>query len=318
MIINNKWLNGVMGVVVGDALGCPVQFMRREEIKNRPAGLVTGMEGHGTYDMPIGTWTDDSSMALATLASLHELGTIDLEDIMTRFIDWYEDGDYTPFGEAFDIGNTCSLAIEDYEKNHNLATCGRTGDHSNGNGSLMRIIPACLYAYEKGLSDDDAVKVIHEVSGLTHNHLRSKMACGLYYFCIKQIIDGNGNIRERLQRGMDKGFEYYEKNIENRVELARFSRLRDLNEFAMTHEANIKSSGYVVDSLEAAIWSLITTQSFKDCLLVAVNLGDDTDTIGAIAGGVAGLFYGYDCIPEDWISVIRRREWIENLCDKLE
>lgn len=318
MIINNKWLNGVMGVVVGDALGCPVQFMRREEIKNRPAGLVTGMEGHGTYDMPIGTWTDDSSMALATLASIHELGTIDLEDIMTRFIDWYEDGDYTPFGEAFDIGNTCSLAIEEYEKNHNLATCGRTGEHSNGNGSLMRIIPVCLYAYEKRLSDDDAVKVIHEVSGLTHNHLRSKMACGLYYFCIKQIIDGNGNIRERLQRGMDKGFEYYENNIENRVELARFSRLRDLNEFAITSEDEIKSSGYVVDSLEAAIWSLITTQSFKDCLLVAVNLGDDTDTIGAIAGGVAGLFYGYDCIPEDWISVIRRRERIENLCDKLE
>ncbi len=97
------WLDGVMGVVIGDALGCPGQFMEREEIKNRPAGLVKGMEGHGTYDMPVGAWNDDTSMALATLDSIRELRTIDLEDIMTRFIDWYEDGDYAPFGEAFDI-----------------------------------------------------------------------------------------------------------------------------------------------------------------------------------------------------------------------
>ena len=116
------WLDGMMGVVIGDALGCPVQFMEREEIKNRPAGPVKGMEGHGTYDMPVGTWTDDSSMALATLDSIRELRTIDYEDIMTRFVDWYEDGDYTPFGEAFDIGYTCSYAIEEYEKNQAMRT----------------------------------------------------------------------------------------------------------------------------------------------------------------------------------------------------
>lgn len=309
------WLDGMMGVVIGDALGCPVQFMKREEIKNRPAGPVKGMEGHGTYDMPVGTWTDDSSMALATLDSIRELRTIDYEDIMTRFVDWYEDGDYTPFGEAFDIGYTCSYAIEEYEKNHNLATCGRTGDHSNGNGSLMRIIPACLYAYEKGLSDDEAIKVIHEVSGLTHNHMRSKIACGLYYFCLKSILNEKESLQDRLQLGLDQGFAFYENDIINRVELTYYGRIRNLQEFLQAPEQEIKSSGYVVDSLEAAIWSLIKTGSLRDCLLTAVNLGDDTDTIAAIAGGLAGIYYGYENIPSEWLDVIKKREWIENLCD---
>ncbi len=309
----NNWINGVMGVIVGDALGCPVQFMSRSKIAAR--GLVTGMEGHGTYDMPAGTWTDDGSMTLALLDSIRELGIIDLEDIMTRFVDWYEDGEYTQYGEAFDMGNTCSRAIEDFERNHDVATCGGRSDHSNGNGSLMRIIPACLYAYEKKMSPADAVKMIHEVSGLTHNHLRSKMACGLYYFCVKAIIDGDGSLAERLQAGMDEGFAFYESDISNMTELSYYGRLRDLKGFAVVDATDIRTTGYVVDSLEAAIWCLITTDTFKDCLLKAVNLGDDTDTVGAIAGGLAGLYCGYEEIPDEWLSVIKDRNMVEELCE---
>ncbi len=113
--MKNIWLDGVMGVVVGDALGCPVQFMSREEIARRPKGPVTGMEGHGTYNKPEGTWTDDGSMTLALLDSIREKKDVDLDDIMSRFVAWYEKGAYTPFGEPFDMGNTCSRAIELYE-----------------------------------------------------------------------------------------------------------------------------------------------------------------------------------------------------------
>ncbi len=310
----NIWLSGVMGVVVGDALGCPVQFLSRDEIIDR--GPITGMEGNGTYDMPEGTWTDDSSLTLATLDSIRDLGSIVLEDIMDRFVDWYEKGEYTPFGEAFDIGNTCSFAIEAYERERDTASCGRTSEHSNGNGALMRILPACLYIYDRKLPVNEAIKTVHEVSGLTHSHLRSKIACGLYYFCVRAIIDGDGSLKERLQNGLDAGFEYYEDDIANRVELSYYGRLRDMAEFAEVTEAGIKSTGYVVDSLEAAIWSLIRTDNFRGCLLTAVNLGDDTDTIGAIAGGLAALYYGYEDIPKDWLDVIQRREWIEGLCDK--
>ena len=312
----NNWINGVIGVIVGDALGCPVQFMSRSEIAAR--GLVTGMEGHGSYDMPAGTWTDDGSMTLALLDSIRELGVIDPEDIMTRFVDWYEDGEYTQYGEAFDMGNTCSRAIEDFERNHDVATCGGTSSHSNGNGSLMRIIPACLYAYEKKMPVEDTVKMIHEVSGLTHNHLRSKMACGLYYFCVKAILDGDGSLAERLQTGMDEGFAFYESDISNLTELSYYGRLRDLKEFAAVDSTDIRTTGYVVDSLEAAIWCLITTDTFKDCLLKAVNLGDDTDTVGAIAGGLAGIYYGYETIPVDWLEAIVKRDMVEEMCNKVQ
>ena len=310
----NIWLDGMMGVIVGDALGCPVQFMGRDEIAGRLAGPVRGMESGGVYRMPEGTWTDDSSMALAALDSIRELGEVDLEDIMTRFVDWYEDGEYTPFGEAFDMGNTCSLAIEKFERERDPMTCGGTSEYSNGNGSLMRIMPACLYAYDRKLPESEAVEVVHEVGGLTHNHLRARIACGLYYFCVRGILNGDGLLNERLQKGLDEGFAFYENNIANRVELSHYGRLRNLKEFAETPEDAIKSSGYVVDSMEAAIWSLIRTSSFKECLLTAVNLGDDTDTIGAIAGGLAALYYGYDRIPKEWLAVIQRRDWIEELC----
>ena len=310
----NLWLDGMMGVIVGDALGDPVQFMSRKEILNRASGPVTGMESGGVYQMPAGTWTDDSSMALATLDSIVKIGKIDLEDIMNRFVNWYEDGEYTPFGEPFDMGNTCSNAIERFEQEGNPMTCGGTGDRSNGNGSLMRIMPACLYAYTKKLDDIEAVKVVHEVSGLTHNHLRSKIACGLYYFCVKEVIDGDGGLEKRLENGLNHGFSFYEKDITNLTQLNYYGRLRELNDFAKMPEAMIKSSGYVVDSLEAAIWSLLQTENFRECLLTAVNLGDDTDTIGAIAGGLAALYYGYNKIPAEWLDAIQRREWIEDMC----
>ena len=180
----------------------------------------------------------------------------------------------------------------------------------------MRILPACLYAYNKKLSVRNAVQIVHEIGGLTHNHLRAKIACGLYYFCVKEILEGDGTLSERLQKGLDEGFAFYESDISNQNELLYYGKLRNLKEFAALAEIEIKSSGYVVDSMEAAIWSLVNTENVRDCLLRAVNLGDDADTVGAIAGGLAGLYYGYDEIPKEWIDVIRRREWIEDLCIK--
>ena len=137
----NIWLDGMMGLVVGDALGVPVQFLSRDEIKNRPEGLVTGMEAGGVYNMPEGTWSDDSSMALATLASIIDKKCADPADIMMRFVKWEMNGEYTPFGEAFDQGNTCSSAIYRFAKLPDIKTCGSTGEYANGNGALMRILP---------------------------------------------------------------------------------------------------------------------------------------------------------------------------------
>ena len=324
--MKNIWLDGIMGLVVGDALGCPVQFMNREEIRER--GLVAGMEGYGTYNMPEGTWTDDSSMALATMDSIIKTRGIDPEDIMKRFVSWEFEGEYTPFGQAFDQGITCSNAIWKFRDTGNYRTCGRTGEHANGNGALMRILPVCLYYIEREKPDEEAVQGIHVTSGLTHNHLRSKMACGLYYFLAKEIIKGTaeyhnglrrveqGRLKTCLQRGIDAGLKYYGQDKENLQEMTHFGRLFDLGSFSKTPEDEILSTGYVIDSLEAAIWCLLTTESLKECLLKAVNLGDDTDTVAAIAGGLAGLYYGYDRIPADWLAVIKERTYVEEMCRK--
>ena len=317
--MKNIWVNGMMGVVVGDALGMPVQFWDRAELKMNP---VKTMQGYGTYHMPPGTWSDDSSMAWATLESMKEKGDIDYADIMERFVEWLYDGKYTPAGIAFDQGHTCEDAINNFRKKKDYRTCGKTGKMDNGNGSLMRIMPACLFVYEKVRRKEwdlmQAMDCIHQVSALTHNHLRSKMACGIYYFMVKNIIEGSGSLSERLQSGVDEALDFYHEDIFNFVELAHYTRLFELDEFAKCEEDTIKSTGYVVDSLEAAIWSLITTDTLEEGLLKAVNLGEDTDTIGAIAGGLGALFYGYDSVPEEWRKQIIKEEEIIASCRIME
>ena len=311
----NIWLNGIMGVVVGDALGCPVQFESRKEVARHP---VTGMRGYGTFNLPEGSWTDDSSLTIALLESIRRTGKIDLDDIMENFMKWLYNGEFTPYGESYDIGRGTMQAINRYRKNRNAKNCGGDEEWNNGNGSLMRIIPACLFCYRQGMSDEDAVRSVHLVSGLTHAHLRAKIACGLYFFMIRSVLDGQGSLTERLQAGLDHGFAYYESAGTDAAELAHYDRLRNLAAFAETPAENISSSGYVLHTLEAAVWTLTTTDSFEENLLKAVNLGRDTDTVGAITGGLAALYYGYESIPEAWLRELKKREWIEELCEKAD
>ena len=312
----NIWLNGIMGVVVGDALGCPVQFESREEVARH---TVTGIRGYGTFNLPEGSWTDDSSLTIALLESIRRVGEIDLDDIMGNFMKWLYDGEFTPYGESYDIGRGTMQAINRYKKNRKAKKCGGDEEWNNGNGSLMRIMPACLYCSvmeSSGMySDRDAIDVIHSVGGLTHAHIRSNIACGLYFFMAKYILFREGSLQERIQEGLTQGFAFYESYLADKENLHYYDRLKDLEAFKSLPADKIKSTGYVVDALEAAVWSLITTDSFDQALLKAVNLGDDTDTVGAIAGGLAGLYYGYDAIPEDWLSAIKRREWIEEMCE---
>ena len=309
------WKEGILGVVVGDALGCPVQFESREEVAEHP---VTGMRGHGTFNLPAGSWTDDSSLTLALLDSICNTGRLDLKDIMDHFADWLDNGAFTPYGYAYDIGGGTLEAIEAYQRKGNPLLCGGRSEWNNGNGSLMRIMPACLYCYSKGMKDEDAVRAIQAVGSLTHAHIRANIACCLYYFMVREVLDGEGGLRERLQKGLDRGFAVLEQQGTDPENLAFYSRLRDLTAFAQTPAEQIRSTGYVVDTLEAVLWSLTTTESFREALLKVVNLGRDTDTCGAIAGGLAAMYYGFDAIPEEWGREIQRLEWIEELCEKAE
>ena len=310
--MRNIWKDGVFGVVIGDALGCPVQFEDRSEVAQHP---VTNMRGNGTFNLPAGSWTDDSSMTLALLDSICRTGALELKDIMNNFVDWLDNGAFTPYGKSFDIGNGTIRAITAYKHKGKPRHCGGTSEWNNGNGSLMRILPACLYCYRKELNDSDAIREIHDVGSLTHAHIRSNIACGLYYFMICEVLEGTDELINRLQKGLDRGFAFYEKKLADHENILYYNRLRDLTQFAREKEESIRSSGYVVDTLEAVVWSLITTSSFEEALLKAVNLGNDTDTVGAITGGLAALFYGFDAIPSQWIQELKKRESIEKLCE---
>ena len=297
-----KIKDSIMGFVVGDALGVPYEFSSREEMKKDPA---TDMIGYGTYNMPPGTFSDDSSLVLATMNSIIHKNEIDYEDILAEFVKWYQDSKYTQYNNTFDIGTTTLESLNNYIKGENPLECGGREERDNGNGSLMRILPLAFV-------DDMDYETIENVSGLTHDHDRSKIACVFYVELVKAVANDK-TISEAVNIASEKIKNHYNSN-EN---LSYFNRITD-GSICDLSSNDIKSSGYVIDTLESVVYILLNTYNFKDSILHAVDLGGDTDTIAAIVGGVSGLYYGYDSIPEDWISKIKCSERIIELCDKYE
>lgn len=264
--------SAIYGIAVGDALGVPYEFKKRGSFN------CTDMVGYGTHNQKVGTWSDDTSMTIATCKSLKENDKkVNISDITINFKDWLYNAKFTPFGRVFDCGITTQTALNSGKGLDDL--------YSNGNGSLMRILPLAFV--------DCSNEEIENVSAITHAHDISKEACKIYIEIAKQLILGK-NIKEII------------KNI--KVSDV-YSRLKIIDTLS---ENDIKSSGYVVDTLEACIWCLINTNNYKDAVLKAVNLGDDTDTVGAVTGGLAGIMYGYDNIPDNWIKLLQNKKLIDN------
>lgn len=291
-----KFYDAIIGFVVGDALGVPFEFCKRDTFK------ATDMIGYGTYNQQPGTWSDDSSLTLATIESMVRTGRIDPDDIMHNFYKWYFFGEFTPYGQVFDVGNTTKMAIQRYRyEGVKPLHCGGTDVRDNGNGSLMRILPLAFTGC--------GIRKVYAVSDLTHAHCISEIACGIYYNIAKALIEGYSK-HDAVK---------WACSVSGGVP-AEFERIECMNMIPVDR-SDIKSTGYVIDTLEAALWCFLTTDSFKDCVLTAVNLGDDTDTVAAISGGLAGIYYGIGGdkgIPEEWISQIARKEWIKYLCDEFE
>ncbi len=315
-MINKEVIKAVVvGHAVADALGVPVEFESREQLKKHP---VEKMEGYGTYPVPAGSWSDDTSMTLGALDSLAN-GHIDFDEVMDNFGKWYYENEYTPTGKLFDVGNTCARAIENYYiRKMTFDECGLSGDNSNGNGSLMRIHPHCLFLIMKNYEDGEALKIIDVASALTHAHKRSKFACEIYYFILKEILNkpeknsiitGLKIAREKID-WTEEEYEIYNSRLFMKIAML------DDDSCVPLEESEIKSGGYVIDTIEGAIWCLLNTSSYEECVLKAVNLGADTDTVAAIAGGLAGAIYGYSSIPKTWLEVLKKREYIEEICER--
>ena len=323
-----KIIEGALfGVAVGDALGVPVEFKSRRRIAKDP---VTGMRGYGTYDQSPGTWSDDSSLTFCLAEAL--TSEFDLHTIRQNFVRWYRENFWTPHGEVFDIGITTATAIGNLEGGQEPHKAGPTDEYSNGNGSLMRILPLLFYIRNKPLPE--RFSITHQVSSITHGHIRSAIACFYYLEFARHLLDGKSKfeayqclrdelpaqLRDELPAqsrdelpGQTSAPEVFPINP---TEIAHFDRLLkgDIHELPVE---KISSSGYVIHALEASIWCLLTTDGYAEAVLKAVNLGEDTDTTGAITGGLAGLLYGMDAIPEEWLAVLARREDIEDLAQRV-
>lgn len=264
--------DAVYGLAVGDALGVPVEFCRRGTFH------VKGMEGHGTYNLPAGTWSDDTSLTLATCDSIRRRGYIDRADMRERFCLWLFRGAYTPFGTTFGVGRTTRAAL--------VLGKGQRSPTSNGNGSLMRIIPLAF--------TDAADDHVRAVSAMTHAHPIAMDGCASLVRIAKDIIKG--------------------KSLEAAVHLegARgpFHELAQLGSFT---EKDIPSGGFVTHTLRAALWCNLTSSSYEEAVLKAVNLGDDSDTTGAVCGALAGILYGKEAIPREWVAALQAKALI-NAC----
>ena len=313
----------LLGLAVGDALGVPVEFAPRAARQQDP---VTGMRAYGTHRQPAGTWSDDSSLTFCLAETLARpggrRGEPDLADFARRSINWLDGAYWTAHNKVFDVGIATADAIRQLRNGKSPLESGGTAENSNGNGSLMRILPLCFHLINQPIAE--RFRVTSNVSGVTHAHPRSVLGCFIYLEIARQLVLGLTK-EQAYSVAIQQIKEFLASaSVVSAAEIARFHRLlqttREPYEAqALTNclESEISSSGYVVHTLEAALWCLLKHDTYAATVLAAVNLGDDTDTTGAVAGGLAGLAYGEAGIPAEWLAVLARRADIEDLARRL-
>lgn len=293
VISMTKIKDSVLGFAIGDAMGVPIEFKKREELINNP---ITMMVGGGVHNMPKGVWSDDTSLTIATMDSIIKSGRLDYKDMADRFCLFMNKGEYTSTGVCFDIGNTTKIALNKYlEGMINPILCGGKGLNDSGNGSLMRMLPIALYAFYNNLRDDEVLNIVKKSSSITHANDVCILGCFIYVLYLLFLLNGKDKF---ASYNMIKCYDYslfFDDDITeyyNRLLKANISKVR---------VDDIKSDGYVVHSLEAVLWIILNCNSFAESIVGAINLGDDTDTIGAIVGSIAGIIYGLDGIPSGWV-----------------
>jgi ADP-ribosylglycohydrolase len=298
----------LFGVAVGDALGVPVEFKNRPKLKENP---ITGMIGGGSHNQLPGTWSDDSSLTFCLAEALTKGFNLDIA--ATYFVNWYYFGYWSARKEVFDVGNSTQEAIIRLRNDTKPELAGNNTPDSNGNGSLMRILPLLFYTMDMPI--DKRFELTNQVSSMTHRHIRSVIACFYYLEFARQILQQRD--KSEIYADLQKEITDFliSKKVDNK-QISYFDRLLSGNIVDLS-EDDVFSDGYVLHTLEASVWCLMTTDNFKDAVLKAVNLGEDTDTTGAVTGGLAGLYYGFESIPQEWIKQLARSEDIEDLAQQL-
>ncbi len=305
--LENKIKGGIFGAVLGDSLGVPVEFKRREKLKENP---VREMRGYGTHHQPAGTWSDDSSMLLCLVENIIE--GFSLEGLADKFVKYDDYGYMTPYDEVFDIGYTVSKAIRKIKLGISVKHCGCNDVFDNGNGSLMRILPLAFYLPNQPTKKQ--IKTIEDVSGITHAHEISKLACIIYVKMAMELYGGKEKNSAYLS-----AIDFVKTNLSEKYReyFLTFEDVLNGNIIKIQQEL-ISSGGYVLDTLTASIWCFLNTDNYFDCVFDAINLGDDTDTTACVAGGLAGIYYGFESIysaKPDYIEKLAKIEMLNSLVD---
>ncbi len=301
---NKRIYGGIFGFCVGDMLGVPVEFSTRKE---REIDEVKELRAYGTYHQPFGTWSDDTSMTLCLIDAISS--GFSLEKLASNFIKFYKEAKFTANDNVFDIGISTKAAIEKMISGTEPIRCGGVKEADNGNGSLMRILPI---AYMIGkLNTDEFIKMVEDVSSLTHAHDRAKLACIIYVEFASQLFLGKEK-NEAYDCMIELVNQYCTDKYYN--EIKNFSNILN-KKIIDSSRTQIKSTGYVVDTLEAALWLFFHSNSYEQMVLEAVNLGGDTDTIAAVTGGLAGIYHGFDSIPDRWVQNVTKKYEIKKMID---
>lgn len=299
-----KMRAGILGFVVGDALGVPIEFLDRKYLERNQ---LREMVGYGSHNVPKGTWSDDTSMMLATMDSIIENNGINYDDIIYKFSEWTDSAKYTATDRLFDIGVSTSKAISNFKRGVSALECGGRGFNENGNGSLMRILPIAFYLNANSFTEDEEVNIINNSSSLTHGHEISCLGCKIFSDYVKALLCGLDKESALSFVKTRKYDNYYSHNFVMYYKRILFDNLPKLS------KEEIKSSGFVVDSLEASLWCTLNSNTYEQAVVTAINLGEDTDTIGAITGALNGIIYGESQIPDRWLNKLRKKDYIMDL-----
>ncbi|VAW88525.1 ADP-ribosylglycohydrolase family protein [hydrothermal vent metagenome] len=286
-LLANRFRGSMLGLAAGDALGTTLEFQKR------PAStVVTDIVGGGPFNLDEGQWTDDTSMALCLAHSLLRRRSFDPKDQMELYVSWWQEGAFSSTGKCFDIGGATRASLEKFKKTGN-PLAGSKSPSKAGNGSLMRLAPIVLFFAS---DPDDALQFAAESSVTTHAAEEAVDACRLFAAILLGALLGEKKeqILSSHYAPVKRYWHYYSLSEKiNAIAKGSYkNKTRD----------EIKSSGYVVESLEAALWAFYNSKSFEDGAILAVNLGGDSDTVGAIYGQLAGAYYGETAIPIKWIK----------------
>jgi len=292
---SGRFAGCLLGLAAGDAVGTTVEFKPRGSFQQ-----VTDMVGGGPFGLQPGEWTDDTSMALCLAASLVETGGFDPDDQMVRYCRWRDEGYMSSNGTCFDIGGTISQALARYGKTGEPYS-GSTSVWSAGNGCIMRLAPVPMYFWR---DPEKAVGFSNLSSRTTHGAKECIEACRLFGWQLFKALNGSSKEAILFDNGKLTG-------LSEKVAAIARGEYRDKTDDA------IHGSGYVIQSLEAALWCFLTTDQFEDAILTAVNLGDDADTTGAACGQIAGAFYGVEAIPVRWTEMLAMNDEIREMAEAL-